>query len=102
MAVVDLKVEVTVPRYTKEVVNILDLLVNRIQEIRENVPGEFDLYTSDGSHVLYRIETWYSLSKADMDLFDSDSRMFWELHIDKVTGGMISSISTIRFLDWRI
>lgn len=105
MAVVDLKVVVTVPRYTTELVNIVDLLVNRIAEIQENVPGEFDLYINDddpSSSVMCRIETWHNLSKADMDLFDSDSRMFWELHIGKVTGSMIEEINTIHYVGWRI
>lgn len=93
---------VTVPRWCTEGANILDLLVNRIIEIRVNVPGEFDLYApvDEQRGNLWRVATFTGLSSDDVDLFNTDKRAFWELRLDKVTAQMISNISTIRCVNW--
>ncbi len=98
------KVEIAVPRWTTETVNILDLLVSRIYEIRENVPGEFDLYApiDEQRGNLHRVGTVTKLTRSDLELFGIDRRMFWEVHIDKVTYRMISEIGTIRCVNWKI
>lgn len=98
------KVEITVPRWTTETVNVLDLLVNRIHEIRENVPGEFDLYgpIDEQRGNLFRVGTVTKLTRSDLELFMIDRSKFWEVHVGKVTAGMIREISTIRGLNWAI
>lgn len=96
---------VAVPRWTTETINILDLLVDRIVEIHVTVPGEFDLYApvdEQGKGNLWRVETFTDISNDDVDLFNADKQAFWELHLDKVTAQMISNISTIRCVDWKI
>lgn len=99
------QVQINVTRWAQEEVNVLDLLANRTKEIRFFEEGEHDIYCDNFGReegVLMRIATLNGLSEADVDLFDSDRRMFWELHIDKVDESMIHCISNINNPNWSI
>lgn len=102
------KVQISVTRWVQEEVNVLDLLVKRIAEIRFYEDGQYDIYSDEFGRneirggLLLRVGTLKGLGKADIDLFEADPRMFWELHIDQVNEVMVSSLSNIDNPSWRI
>lgn len=96
-------VTIRIPRWTTEQVPLINLVVDRIVEIRQYQPDEFDLYspTAHNRGLLYRVGTVRGLKTADLDLFDSDRRMFWEQHITKLDEVTIREISVIHSPNWQ-
>lgn len=93
-------INIRIPRWTREQVSLIDLLLDFVVEVRQWEPGECDLYTPSGDHLLRRIGTIEGLKKADLDLFDADKRMFWEMHASKLNNDIIQEIATIRDPNW--
>lgn len=96
-------VTIRIPRWTTEQVSLINLVVDRIVEIRKFSDTEFDLYspTPHTRGLLYRVGTVHDLKTADLDLFDSDRRMFWEQHITKLDSETVKEISVIHSPNWQ-